>query len=60
MSVTYHGITRPELLQYAKELSAPPLKGFYRQVRKSFIEIVRERSIAIGQDLRKTLGPPSF
>jgi hypothetical protein len=60
MSVTYHGVTRPELLQYARELSAPPLKGFYAQVRKSFVEIVGERSIAIGQDLRKVLGPPKF
>lgn len=60
MSVMYHGVTRPELLQYAKDLSAPPLKGFYTQVRKAFVEIVGERATAMGQDLKKELGPPNF
>ena len=55
MSVIYHGVTRPELKQYAKELSSEPLKGFYAQVRASFLEIVEERSKAIGQDLKKAI-----
>jgi hypothetical protein len=59
MNVTYHGVTRPELQQYARDLSAQPLKGFYLQVRKTFVEIVEERSQAIGRDLKKTLGPPT-
>ena len=59
MSVTYHGVTRPELQQYARELSAQPLKGFYMQVKKSFVEIVQERARAMGQDLKKVLGPPT-
>lgn len=59
MNVTYHGVTRPELAQYARELSAQPLKGFYSQVRKTFVEIVEEQSRAMGRDLKKALGPPS-
>jgi len=31
--VTYHGVTRPELQQYAGDLNSQPLKGFYDQVR---------------------------
>ncbi|HEU4414262.1 MAG TPA: hypothetical protein VFT65_05720 [Candidatus Angelobacter sp.] len=58
MSVTYHGVTRPELQRYANELAAQPLKGFYAQARKVFVEIVEERSRAMGQDLKKVLGPP--
>jgi EAL domain-containing protein (putative c-di-GMP-specific phosphodiesterase class I) len=55
MSVTYHGVTRPELLQYAKEVGAQPLKGFYLQVDKSFVEIVQERALALGQDLKEAI-----
>jgi hypothetical protein len=55
MSVTYHGVTRPELLQYARELGAPPLKGFYRLVNKTFAGIVEERARAVGQGLKKTM-----
>jgi hypothetical protein len=55
MSVMYHGVTRPELKQYAKELSAEPLKDFYAQVRAAFLEIVEERSRALGQDLKKAI-----
>src|SRR5262249_54766114 len=55
MSVTYHGVTRPELLQYAAEVGAPPLKGFYALVNKTFVEVVEERSLAIGQDLKKAV-----
>ena len=55
MSVTYHGVTRPELLQYAHELGAPPLKGFYTLVNKTFIGIVEEHAQAVGQDLKKTM-----
>jgi hypothetical protein len=57
MSVTYHGVTRPELLQYAREVGAQPLKGFYSLVNKTFAEIVEERARAMGQDLKKTLPP---
>jgi hypothetical protein len=55
LSVTYHGVTRIELQQYARELSAPPLKGFYEQLNKTFVEITAERSLAIGQDLKKAV-----
>jgi hypothetical protein len=55
MSVTYHGVTRPELLQYAKEVGAQPLKSFYQQVDKSFVEIVQERALALGQDLKEAI-----
>jgi len=57
MSVTYHGVTRVDLQQYAKELGAPPLKTFYAQMSKTFVEITAERSRAIGQDLKKAIPP---
>ncbi|HKD80285.1 MAG TPA: hypothetical protein VKH81_11375 [Candidatus Angelobacter sp.] len=55
MSVTYHGVTRPELLQYAKEVGAPPLKGFYALVNREFVQIMEERSQGVGQDLKKAM-----
>jgi len=55
MSVTYHGVTRPELLQYARELGAPALKGFYTLVNRTFAELIEERAQAIAQDLKKTM-----
>ena len=55
MSVTYHGVTRADLQQYAKELAVPPLKTFYGQLSKAFVEITEERSRAIGQDLKKAM-----
>jgi transaldolase len=57
MSVTYHGVSRLDLQHYAKELSAPPLKNFYEQVSKTFIEISAERARAIGEDLKKAIPP---
>jgi hypothetical protein len=58
MSVTYHGVTRPELLQYAREVGAQPLKGFYALVNKTFTGMVEEHARAMGQELKKTLPPP--
>jgi len=55
MSVTYHGVTRPELMQYAREVGAQPLKGFYSLVNKTLAEIVEERAQAMGQDLKKAI-----
>jgi len=52
MSVTYHGVTRPELLEYARELGAPPLKGFYSLVNHIFTELLEERARAVGQELK--------
>jgi hypothetical protein len=58
MSVTYHGVTRVDLQQYARELAAPPLKKFYGQLNKTFVEITQERAQAIGQELKKTIPTP--
>jgi hypothetical protein len=58
MSVTYHGVTRRDLQQYAQELAAPPIKRFYGQVSRSFVEITEERARAIGQDLKKAMSTP--
>ncbi len=55
MSVTYHGVTRPELEQYARELAAQPMKGFYEQVKKAFLGVVEEQSRATGQELKKAM-----
>jgi hypothetical protein len=59
MSVTYHGVTRLDLQQYAKELSAQPLKKFYRQLSRTFVEITQERARTIGQDLKKAVPIPA-
>ena len=58
MSVTYHGVTRVDLQQYARELTAQPLKRFYGQLNKTFVEIAHERARAIGQDLKKAVPVP--
>ena len=58
MSVTYHGVTRVDLQQYARELTSPPLKRFYGQVSKTFVEITQERALAIGQELKKAAQRP--
>lgn len=55
MSATYHGVTRADLQQYAKELSAQPLKDFYDQVKKAFLEVTEEHSKAVGEDLKVAL-----
>jgi hypothetical protein len=58
LSVTYHGVTRVDLQQYARELNAPPLKRFYMQLSKTFVEIAHERALAIGQELKKAAPTP--
>jgi hypothetical protein len=58
MSVTYHGVTRVDLQQYARELAALPLKRFYGQLNKTFVEITQERALAIGQELKKAVPVP--
>jgi hypothetical protein len=58
MSVTYHGVSRMDLQQYARELAALPLKKFYGQLSKSFVEITQERALAIGQQLKKAVPTP--
>ncbi len=58
MSVTYHGVTRMDLQQYATELASPPLKKLYMQLSKSFVEITQERALAIGQELKKAVPAP--
>jgi hypothetical protein len=58
MSVTYHGVTRVDLQQYAREISTSPLHSFYKQLSKSFVEITQERALAIGQDLKKAVPTP--
>ncbi len=49
---TYRSATVPDLSQYAKELSSEPLKSFYSQVNKAFVEMLEARSQAIGRDLK--------
>src|SRR3954464_5569520 len=58
MSVTYHGVTRVDLQQYAREISTSPLHSFYKQLSKSFVEITQERALAIGQELKKAVQRP--
>jgi hypothetical protein len=59
MSVTYHGVPRLDLQQYAKELSAQPLKIFYGRLSKTFVEITQERAKVIGQSLKKAVPIPA-
>ncbi|HET8891831.1 MAG TPA: hypothetical protein VFQ41_23230 [Candidatus Angelobacter sp.] len=55
MTVTYHGVSRADLQQYARELASPSLKTFYAQVSRTFVEITHERALQIGQDLKKAM-----
>lgn len=55
MTVTYHGVSRADLQQYARELASPSLKTFYAQVSRTFVEITHERAVQIGQDLKKAM-----
>src|SRR5690242_19744481 len=55
MTVTYHGVSRADLQQYAKELASPSVKTFYAQVSRTFVEITHERALQIGQDLKKAM-----
>jgi hypothetical protein len=49
---TYHGVSKADLQQYAKELNSEPLKTVYSQMRQSMLEVFEERAHAVGEDLR--------
>ena len=49
---TYHDVSKPDLRQYAKELSSEPLKTVYVQMKQSMLEVFEERAHAVGEDLR--------
>ncbi len=52
MLATYHDVSKPDLRQYAKELSTEPLKTLFAQLRQSMLEVFEERAHAAGEDLR--------
>ena len=52
MLATYHDVSKPDLRQYAKELSTEPLRTLYAQLRQSMLEVFEERAHAAGEDLR--------
>ena len=57
MSVTYHGVTRVDLQQYAKELASPAhRRRFYAQVSRTFVEITQERRTGNWPGLEKGHG----
>jgi hypothetical protein len=55
MLFQYQGASNADLLSYAKELSSPPLKGFYDQVKKCFLDTMQEHSRTLGQDLKTAI-----
>jgi hypothetical protein len=55
LSSAYRNVGRADLEAFAKELSTPPLKGFYDQARKAFVGMTEARCTAIGKELRVTL-----
>ncbi len=51
----YQPATNADLLSYAKQLSSPPLKGFYDQVKKAFLDTMHEHSRTLGHDLKAAI-----
>src|SRR5258708_3452080 len=56
---TYHGVTKADLRQYARELNSEPLKTVYAQMKQSMLEVFEERARAAGEDLRVQTAPKS-
>ncbi len=55
MLCTYKSVGRAEILEYARELRSGPLKAFYDQAKQAFLEVMEERAIAVGADLRTVI-----
>ncbi len=55
LSSAYRNVGRADLEAFAKELSTPPLKGFYDQARKAFVGMTEARCTAIGKELKVTM-----
>jgi hypothetical protein len=55
MLFNYQSATNADLLNYAKELSSQPLKGFYDQVENCFLDIMEEHSRTLGHDLKAAI-----
>lgn len=55
--LTYRGVPRPDLERYAKELGVEPLRGFYRSVERSYIDVMVTRARAVAEDLKASLPP---
>jgi hypothetical protein len=50
--LTYNGVKKADLAKYGDELSTGPLKWYFDTVHKSFVEILLERSTAVGRDIK--------
>lgn len=57
MLFTYRTVPRTDLENYARALSADPLRWFFEEAKKSFLEMMEEHSKAVGQDLKEALTP---
>lgn len=49
---TYRTASVPDLVAYANEAKAQPLKGFNDNIKKILLEILEEQAILIGRDLK--------
>ena len=50
--LTYNGVSKADLAKYGNELSTGPLRWYFDTVHKSLVEILLERSTAIGHDIK--------
>jgi hypothetical protein len=57
MLFTYRTVRRSDLENYARALSADPLRWFFEEAKKSFLEMMEEHSRAVGKDLKEALAP---
>ena len=50
--MTYSGVSKPDLANYANELSSGPLKWYYDAVHQSLAEVLEQRARSAGQDVK--------
>lgn len=53
--VTYSGVSKADLMKYGDELASGPLNWYYSAVHQSLIEMLGDRSQAIGKDLKSAI-----
>lgn len=50
--LTYKGVSKPDLAKYGDQLSSVPLKWYYDAVHIALVEMLLERSEAIGHEIK--------
>ena len=53
--MVYGGVSKADLAKYAAELSSGPLKWYYDAVRQSLVEMLEQRAVSIGRDMKSAV-----